>query len=1076
MKVLLASTASHIPPRGGATRSNLTWLRELARHGHLCRVVGGALPEGQRGKREQIEQEGLSYVVERDGVEWATLDGVQVFSVLEPARRLEVLREQIRTFRPDWVLVSTEDLGQVLLHSALEQAPDRVIYLAHTPQWFPFGPASWSRDARGAELVRRCAAVVAIGRHMAAYIREHLGAEAAVIHPPIYGTGPFPLLSSFDRGLVSMINPCAVKGISIFLETARAMPETAFGVLPGWGTTAEDRRALGALANVEILPYYRDIEEFLRRTRVLLMPSLWLEGFGLIVMEAMLRGIPVIASDSGGLKEAKQGTGYVIPVRPIERYDPVFDEHGMPRPVLPVQDVAPWIKAVGALTGDRAAYEAEAAASRRAAEAFVGSLDPRAMEKFLLSLRPAAASRVWKPLRVLLAQNSPYFPAHGGGDRSNRLLVEALAERGHTCMVVARTGAYGPEEHRRYLEELRLRGIPAQDAAPGVVGYRLRGVTVRVVTAHPNLRAYFAEQVEAFAPDVILASTDDPAQLLLETALKSSRARVVYLARATLALPFGPDCAFPSQQKTETLRRVDAVVGVSEYVAEYMRKFGGLDAVHVPISLMEPGPYPELGRYENEFVTLVNPCAVKGISIFLALADRMPGVRFAGVPTWGATAADLEALKARPNITILPPVDAIDDLLRRTRVLLVPSLWAEARSRIVVEAMLRGVPVIASAVGGIPEAKMGVPYLIPVQPIQRYQPRVDEQMVPVAEVPEQNIEPWISALDRLLNDRSHFEEISRQSRVAALRYVENLSVKPFEELLFKALGSPRKAPAGATDMGRKSVLESLSPEKRRLLALRLKQRAGSSSVGHWFSPAALARPARLRLYCFPHAGGGMASFHGWQEALGDRVAVCPARFPGRESRASEAPLRRMEELVAALAAALSRRLDTPFAFFGHSMGAAVAFELTRFLRRNRQPQPVALFVSAARAPQFRRDWKPGPEPDDEQLWEELRRLEGVPREVLENKELMRLVLPALRADSALYRNYVYTEEPPLACPIWAYGGLNDPNVTREHLAAWAEQTTESFALRQFPGGHFFLQSSEELFLRALAEDLAGLSV
>lgn len=1076
MKVLLSSTASHIPPRGGATRSNLAWLRELARRGHLCRVVGGAIPEGQRGKREQVEQEGLSYIAERDGVERAALDGIEIYSVLEPARRLEVLREQVRTFRPDWVLVSTEDLGQVLLHAALELAPERVIYLAHTPQWFPFGPASWSRDARGAELVRRCAAVIAIGRHMATYIREHLGAEAAVIHPPIYGTGPFPRLSSFDRGLVSMINPCAVKGISIFLEMARAMPETAFGVLPGWGTTAEDRRSLGDFANVEILPYCREIEEFLRRTRVLLMPSLWLEGFGLIVMEAMLRGIPVIASDSGGLKEAKLGTGYVIPVRAIERYDPIFDEHGMPQPVLPQQDVKPWIEAVRTLTGDRNAYEAEAVASRRAAEAFVASLDPQAMEKFLLSLRPAAASRAWKSLRVLLAQNSPYFPAHGGGDRSNRLLVEAMAQRGHTCMVVARTGGYGPEEHRRYWKELRNRGISAQETVLGVVDYTLNAVTVRVATAHPNLRAYFAEQIEAFAPDIILASTDDPAQLLLETALKAGRARVIYLARATLALPFGPDCAFPSPQKAETLRRVDAVVGVSEYVAEYMRKWGGLDAVHVPISLMEPGPYPELGSYENEFVTLVNPCAVKGISIFLALADRMPGVRFAAVPTWGTNAADLEELRARPNITVLPPVDAIDDLLRRTRVLLVPSLWAEARSRIVVEAMLRGVPVIASAVGGIPEAKMGVPYLIPVRPIQRYQPKVDEQMVPVAEVPDQDIEPWVAALGRLLNDRSHFEEISRQSRVAALRYVEGLSAKPFEEVLFKTLAAPRRALAGVADAGRKSALESLSPEKRRLLALRLKQRTGSSTEGHWFSPAALARPARLRMFCFPHAGGGMATFHGWQEALGDRVAVCPARFPGRESRASEAPLRRMEELVAALAAALTRRLDTPFVFFGHSMGAAVAFELARFLRRNGQPQPAALFVSAARAPQFRRDWKPAPEPDDEQLIKELRGLEGVPREVLENKELMRLVLPALRADSSLYRQYVYTEEPPLSCHIRAYGGLDDLNVNREHLAAWAEQTTASFGLHQFPGGHFFLQSAEEQFLRALAGDLAELSL
>ena len=113
-------------------------------------------------------------------------------------------------------------------------------------------------------------------------------------------------------------------------------------------------------------------------------------------------------------------------------------------------------------------------------------------------------------------------------------------------------------------------------------------------------------------------------------------------------------------------------------------------------------------------------------------------------------------------------MDDIDLLLARTRVLLVPSLWAEARSRIVLEAMLRGVPVIAGNVGGIPEAKMGVPYLLPVRPIEKYDPRLDEQMVPVAEVPPQDIGPWHEALARLTSDREHYEDLSRRSREAAL--------------------------------------------------------------------------------------------------------------------------------------------------------------------------------------------------------------------------------------------------------------------------------------------------------------------
>ena len=233
-------------------------------------------------------------------------------------------------------------------------------------------------------------------------------------------------------------------------------------------------------------------------------------------------------------------------------------------------------------------------------------------------------------MRILLAQNSLYYPSHGGGDKSNRLLLEALAARGHECRAVARISVFGEAGHTQYLETLAVRGVMPQSSEDGVVVFERAGVEVHVVTnvtANGTLRAHFAAQAEEFAPDVILVSTDDPAQLLLEAALRNRKARVVYLARATLALPFGPDCAFPSPAKTERIRACDGVVGVSQYVADYIRKYAGIPAVHVPISLLEPaepGPadWPPLGRFSNQFVTIVNPCAVKGIAIFLELARR----------------------------------------------------------------------------------------------------------------------------------------------------------------------------------------------------------------------------------------------------------------------------------------------------------------------------------------------------------------------------------------------------------------------------------------------------------------------
>ncbi len=250
-------------------------------------------------------------------------------------------------------------------------------------------------------------------------------------------------------------------------------------------------------------------------------------------------------------------------------------------------------------------------------------------------------------MKILLAHNSPYYPSHGGGDRSNRLLMEALAARGHHCRVVARTGAHGSKAQEDLVRELSARGVPVLSSGSGVLLMRLNGVEVHIAANHPNLREYFSGQLASFAPEIVIASTDDPAQLMLEAALRHQGPRIVYLARATLPLPFGPDCAFPSVAKAASLRLADSLVGVSEYVANYIGRWGGAEALHVPISLLEPGPWPVCGSFDNEFVTMVNPSATKGIAIFLALAQAMPGVKFAAVPSWGTNAEDLAKLQRR---------------------------------------------------------------------------------------------------------------------------------------------------------------------------------------------------------------------------------------------------------------------------------------------------------------------------------------------------------------------------------------------------------------------------------------------
>ncbi len=171
----------------------------------------------------------------------------------------------------------------------------------------------------------------------------------------------------------------------------------------------------------------------------------------------------------------------------------------------------------------------------------------------------------------------------------------------------------------------------------------------------------------------------------------------------------------------------------------------------------------------------------------------------------------------------------------------------------------------------------------------------------------------------------------------------------------------------------------------------------------------------------------------------------------------------MAPLIQALAAAIEPYVAQPFAFLGHSFGAIVAFELARELRRRGLPLPSLLIASAARAPQFRRDHVPPPEPSGEDLL----RSAGLP----DDAAVRHAALPALRADTRLYRHYVYAEESPLPIPIFAIGGEDDPHITHAHLDAWREQTTAAFTLRQLPGGHFYLKDHPAEFEAAIQERL-----
>lgn len=229
--------------------------------------------------------------------------------------------------------------------------------------------------------------------------------------------------------------------------------------------------------------------------------------------------------------------------------------------------------------------------------------------------------------------------------------------------------------------------------------------------------------------------------------------------------------------------------------------------------------------------------------------------------------------------------------------------------------------------------------------------------------------------------------------------------------------------------------------------------------------------AALRLFCFPYAGGGASVFHRWLQHLPETVEVCSLQLPGRESRITESPFTDLSALAQAIGSVLGKWGDAPFLFYGHSVGALLCFEVTRELRRNGQTMPLCLYVSGCSAPHI-----PDDDPflhrlPDQEFLERVRALNGTPQAIFEMPEIWEVFMPALRADFSLRGTYAYKADLPLHCSIAAFGGMDDPEVSHEHLEAWREHTTASFQIKMFPGDHFFLHTSQEPLLKQLSLEL-----
>jgi medium-chain acyl-[acyl-carrier-protein] hydrolase len=223
----------------------------------------------------------------------------------------------------------------------------------------------------------------------------------------------------------------------------------------------------------------------------------------------------------------------------------------------------------------------------------------------------------------------------------------------------------------------------------------------------------------------------------------------------------------------------------------------------------------------------------------------------------------------------------------------------------------------------------------------------------------------------------------------------------------------------------------------------------------------------FRLFCFPYAGGESRIFRSWDDALPPWVEVCAVELPGHGTLRRLPALPRLSALVDVVSSALTPHLDRPFGFFGHSMGALLAFELARHFRR----QCAILLVSGRRAPQLRERERNLHALTDAELIEGMRKFNGLPRVILENPELMAFYLPVFRADLAVCETYEYTDEPPLECPVAAFGGIQDRTVEQAALKQWSAQTRSVCTIHMFPGDHFFLHTSRELCLAEISRAL-----
>lgn len=229
-----------------------------------------------------------------------------------------------------------------------------------------------------------------------------------------------------------------------------------------------------------------------------------------------------------------------------------------------------------------------------------------------------------------------------------------------------------------------------------------------------------------------------------------------------------------------------------------------------------------------------------------------------------------------------------------------------------------------------------------------------------------------------------------------------------------------------------------------------------------------------RLVCLPHAGGSASFYLPVARALGPAVDVLAVQYPGRQDRRSERPIDDMRDLADRIYEVLCGEPDLPVAFFGHSLGAIVAFEVVRRFEADGL-QPTRIFVSGRRSPSTQRDENVHLR-DDAGILAQVRRLSGTSSALLDDDELMRATLPALRADYRIAETYQCAPQDMISAPITVLTGDRDPQTTLDEAKGWARHTSGAFDLRIFPGAHFYLTDHVDTIIKIIDDHLQAESV